>query len=208
MKTVRRICAAARAGRIRWTGASAAAIVAAIMAAACLAAPVSAQDAPRFEIGAGYTYVRANAPPGSCGCFGMNGGTVSAAVNIVSGLGVVADGTVVHSGNVNSSGQKFTLTSYVFGPRFTLRSGKRVEPFLEGLAGVVHASGLGYGTTAQPASALGAMAGGGIDLGLSPRIAVRLVEADYYFTHLSNGVNTQENNLRLTFGLVFRFGHH
>ena len=33
------------------------------------AAPAPAQDSPRLEVSAGYTLVRANAPPGDCGCF-------------------------------------------------------------------------------------------------------------------------------------------
>jgi hypothetical protein len=37
-------------------------------------APALAQDSPRIELGVNYTYVRANAPPGDCGCFSMNGG--------------------------------------------------------------------------------------------------------------------------------------
>jgi hypothetical protein len=43
--------------------------------------------------------------------------------------------------------------------------------------------------------------GGGLDFAVNRRIAVRLVEADYYFTHLANGVNSEESNLRLSFGL-------
>lgn len=178
-----------------------------ILFAGCFAGSISAQDLPRFEIAAGYTYVRSNAPPGACRCFAMNGGTLSAGINLISGLNAVADVTVVHTGDVDASNQAFTLTSYTFGPRFTLHAGEHLNPFVEGLAGGVHASGLGYGTAAQSASALAAMAGGGLDLVVNRRFAVRLVEADYYFTHLPNGVNSNESNLRLSFGVVFRFGH-
>ena len=32
-------------------------------------------DVPRLEFGASYNYFHANAPPGQCGCFALNGGS-------------------------------------------------------------------------------------------------------------------------------------
>src|ERR1039458_3321139 len=41
-------------------------------------AQVSDDDKPRpFEVDGGYAYMRTNQPPGSCGCFGMQGGNGS-----------------------------------------------------------------------------------------------------------------------------------
>ena len=37
--------------------------------------------------------------------------------------------------------------------------------------------------------------------------ALRLVEADYFVTTFANGVNDHQNNLRLSFGVVARFGY-
>ena len=36
--------------------------------------------------------------------------------------------------------------------------------------------------------------------------AVRALEADYYRTQFSNGLNDRQNNLRLSAGVIFRFG--
>ncbi len=170
------------------------------------AAPAPAQDSPRLEVSAGYTFVRANAPPGDCGCFSMNGGTAALAFNLTTRLGVVADFTAVHTGNVDATGEGLTLFSYLFGPRYSLRTGSRFIPFGEAFVGGAHASGLGYSGDAGPASAFAAAAGGGLDFAVSRRVGVRLLEADYYFTHFQNAENSRENNLRLSFGVVFRFG--
>jgi outer membrane immunogenic protein len=181
-----------------------------------LAAPVflllfiraaAAQEIPRFEIAGDYTLVRSNAPPGGCGCFFMNGGSAAGTINVLPGLGITGDVTVVHAGNVNASGQPLTLTSYLFGPRFTpIR--RRIVPFAEALFGGVHASGLQYGSASQPANALAFDVGGGADFSVTSHFSVRLIEADYYMTRLTNGMNARENNLRLSFGVVFGFGRH
>ena len=166
----------------------------------------AAQDNSRFDISAGYSYVRGNQPPGGCGCFSMNGGDASFAYNLTSHFGAVADFNVVHAGNIAGSGQGVTLTSYQFGPQFNFTLSNRFTPFVHGLVGDAHANGLGYGTNGVSANALTAVIGGGVDLRVSHAISLRLFEADYDYTRFQNGVNTRENNLRLVFGVVFHLG--
>lgn len=48
------------------------------------------------------------------------------------------------------------------------------------------------------------IAGGGLDIGIARHIAIRPVEADYLLTRLPNGVNGNENNFRLSAGVVLR----
>ena len=43
---------------------------------------LSEEGIPRGEAGFNYNYIRANAPPGQCGCFGFNGGSASFAYNL------------------------------------------------------------------------------------------------------------------------------
>lgn len=172
----------------------------------CTTLPAAGQESSRFEVSAGYTLVHSNAPPGGCGCFLMNGASAGAAFNLSSRFGAVADITFVYNGNVDSSGQSLLLTSYMFGPRYTWRNESRFSPFGEVMFGGAHASGLGYSGATGPASAFAAAGGGGVDLKINPRVALRLVEADYYFTHFQNAINSRESNIRLTFGFVFRFG--
>ena len=49
-------------------------------------------------------------------------------------------------------------------------------------------------------------AGGGLDISLTRRIALRALEADYYLTRFDNGVNDHQNNLRIAAGVIVRFG--
>jgi hypothetical protein len=63
-----------------------------------------------MEASVGYSYVRANAPPGQCGCFGMNGFSGEFAAYLGHGSSAVADVGAYHQGNVVSSGQ--TLGSF------------------------------------------------------------------------------------------------
>jgi outer membrane immunogenic protein len=47
-----------------------------ILAAALLCtAAAHGQGVSPFEVSQGYSYLRANAAPGQCGCFSMNGGS-------------------------------------------------------------------------------------------------------------------------------------
>ena len=50
------------------------------------------------------------------------------------------------------------------------------------------------------------VAGGGFDVGITRHLAARAFEADYYLTHFSNGLNDRQNNLRISAGIIFRFG--
>jgi len=47
---------------------------------------------------------------------------------------------------------------------------------------------------------------GGLDIGLTRHIALRVFEADYYLTRFDNGVNDHQNNLRIAAGVIIRFG--
>lgn len=174
-----------------------------ILFLSCVALPAAAQDNSRVDISAGYAWLRSNQPPGACGCFSMSGGDASVSYNLTSHFAAVADFGVVHAGNIAASGQGLTLTSYLFGPQYKFRLTRRFSPFGHALVGAAHASGLGYGSNGVPANALSVVAGGGLDLRVTPAIYLRLFEADYDFTRFQNGVNAHENNLRLVFGVVF-----
>src|SRR5215472_17547440 len=67
----------------------------------------------RFELGANYNYFHANAPPGHCGCFSLNGGSATVVYNITSRWAAVADLTLGHANNVNNTGQNITFFNYL-----------------------------------------------------------------------------------------------
>lgn len=169
------------------------------------------QQPPQFEMSAGYSYVRANQITTTGCCFRMNGGNSSAVVNLNSSFGLAAEVAGYHTGNVNNTGLDLNVVTYLFGPQLSYRGGGRLTPFGEVLLGGGHATGTLYsaaGTTSGYGSlnAFALATGGGIDVNLTPHVAVRLFQADYLLTRFRNGSNDHQNNLRLSAGVVFRFG--
>ena len=174
-----------------------------------VALPLQAQSLSRAEAALTYTYVHTNAPPSDCGCFSMNGGSGSFAFHFTSNLAAVGDFGAVHASNIDSSGLDLTLTSYLFGPRYSLPTrGKLLAPFAQVLVGAVHASGGLTPTNASggpAANAFAATVGGGVDIRLTHHLSIRALQAEYFVTKLANGVNDHQNNLRINSGVVFRF---
>ena len=166
------------------------------------------QGVSPMEVSLGYSYVLANAPPLQCGCFGMNGGSGAFASYLGHGFGLVADVGGYFQNNVVNSGRSLTLVTVLAGPRYSLRRSKKWTPFAQVLAGGAHGSGTLYGTSSTSGTAGGfAMsAGGGLDWNVSRSVSVRLFQAEYLMTRLPNAVTNNQNDLRLTFGVVFHFG--
>ena len=73
-------------------------------------------DVARLELAANYNYFHANAPPGQCGCFSLNGGSGTVVYNITSAWAGVADLAVGHATNVDHSLQNITIFNYLFRP--------------------------------------------------------------------------------------------
>jgi outer membrane immunogenic protein len=171
-----------------------------------VAQPAAAQSA--FDVGVGYSYVHTNAPPAECGCFSMNGGYGWLGYHLGHGVALVGELAVQHAGNIANSGADLTLTSFAAGPRYTPHAFGRLQPFAQVLIGGAHASGgLSPGSSGFGSSTgFAAIAGGGLEIRLTERVALRAIEADYYYTRFNNGANDHQNNLRIGAGLVFRFG--
>ena len=86
-------------------------------------------------------YVGANAPPGGCGCFSLNGGSGWFGYDFDRGLALVAEVSGSHAANINGTASDLTLTSYLFGPRYSRQFKNRLLPFAQVLLGGAHASG-------------------------------------------------------------------
>jgi opacity protein-like surface antigen len=139
----------------------------------------------------------------------MNGGDAWIAYNLPRSFAVIAQVASQHASNIAGSGTDLRLTSYLFGSRYSLHNSTRFVPFAQVLLGGAHASGsFAPGSAGYPgsANAFAMTVGGGLDLKLSRRFAVRAFQADYYFTEFANRVNDHQNNLRVSVGLIFRFG--
>jgi opacity protein-like surface antigen len=175
----------------------------------CLVTAAGAQQTPSAEISLGYSYVHSNIiPPVGC-CFGMHGGSGSVAYNLNDWFGLVADVGGYHASNVKNSNLDLTVFTFMFGPRFSYRKNEKLVPFAQILVGGGHAGGSLYDPPANTAGghyAFAATAGGGLDIKVHPNVAIRLFQAEYLFSRFKNGVNDRQNNLRVTTGLVFRFG--
>lgn len=183
-----------------------------ILAVAALIAmsstPGWTQNPKRMELGAEYSYVRSNAPPGGCGCFSMNGGTGWFAYNLSRSWAAVAEFGGEHA-NIDATTGAFTLSSYLIGSRYAWRRSGGIVPFGQYLIGAAHGSGaLTPALDGQPngSNALAMTLGAGVDLRVSQNWAIRVAQVDYFLTRFQNGVNHHQNNLRIGVGVVYRFG--
>ncbi len=183
------------------------------LAAQDAARPASAvEKAPRAELALGYSYLYSNAPPGGCGCFSLNGGNATFAWMVKPAhFALVGDVAVAHAGNIDSNGDSRTLSTFTVGGRYLPRPRRSaLQPFGQILVGVAHASRSlvqgGIADTGNPSAAFAANVGGGIDLRAAHHFSIRLVEANYLVTTFDNGVNDRQNILRISAGIVFRFG--
>jgi outer membrane immunogenic protein len=189
-------------------------VVAACGPALCLADASAIGDGPqRTEIAGGYTYIRANAPPGQCDCFSMNGGSLSVAQPLMSPkFAFVFDATVAHGSGIGAGGYDLTLSTFTAGIRYRPIPYSQWSPFSQIMLGAAHATGslvTGDTPAANDASLkFAGTVGGGLDYWLNNRWSLRVIEADYLYTTYSNRVNNHQNNLRLSIGAAYHFGSH
>jgi hypothetical protein len=177
------------------------------LAVLCVLPSAKAQEQPdKVEIFGGYTYTRFNInayvsgfPPSST--YIGNGGGGNLEYNANRWLGLVGDFTGYYVGTTSTAyGGAF---SYMFGPRVNFRRG-RVTPFVQTLfGGIVTTSGIGQ---PGPVNSFAMTAGGGVDFKVSRHFAIRPVQAEYFLTKISDGLNNRQNNSRFSAGVVFRFG--
>jgi hypothetical protein len=176
------------------------------------AQPEPEADIPRAQAAVNYSFMRANAAPGNCGCFNLNGGSTELAVRAYRNFSAVFDLTGEHAGATSIPGQALSLLSYTGGPRFSypLHRGGRIRmiPFVQGLVGAVHGFDGQFPNHAanlsSSAIALAILVGGGLDLEFSRRLAVRVGQVDYGLNQLPNNANNSENLLRVSAGVVLR----
>src|SRR5436305_9386484 len=108
-----------------------------VFLAACL--PMAAQDIPRIETFFGYSYVRFNSA-GIVPAFSSNGGSSQLIYNFNPWLGLVGDFGGYHNGVVSGVHVDNTVANFQFGPRFSLRKKKMVNPYVQSLFGGAYAS--------------------------------------------------------------------
>lgn len=167
-----------------------------------------AQDASKFELYGGFSFVRFNvnanlpgvAPSatynayGGGGQFEYNANRWLSAVVDLAGYGAFA------TSNGALIGGAFT---YLFGPRVNFRRGN-VTPFSQALFGGIRTTdGIGV---SGPQNNFAMTAGGGIDFKVSTHVSLRPIQVEYLMTRLPNGLSNREDDVRVGAGIVLYLG--
>lgn len=152
-----------------------------------------AQEAPRYELFAGYAFLRDQEIETS---FPV-GWSTSFALNLTNSLGVVAD---VGGSYKSEASVDLGVHAFLGGARYSFR-GERLTPYVEALAGVARAS-VSAGGVSVSASDFAAQAGVGVGFKVSDSVWLR---AGFDFRNIfSQGASAQE--YRVVAGVSFGFG--
>ncbi len=168
-----------------------AAVVCALLPLLC-----RAQDTPKADVSAGYSFLFV----AKGFTLKLNGGSSAAAFNINHWLGVIGD-FGVYDGSLGIPG--LIGETYTLGPRFSYRRWNRLIPFAQAVIGGAHANSTNGGFLgANNAFAFGGGAGGDVGLDRGGRFALR---GQMELLNLrANGNNT--GTVRLSFGIVYHIG--
>ena len=181
----------------------------------------SAQIIDQMKVGASYSYLRGNAPPGVCGCFSMNGGSGWLQYDASTRWALVGEVSSERASSIGGNPAGLTLTSFTLGPRYSFhypdiqnaffyhgirKALSPVVPFSKFQVGVAHENGaLTSGTAGRTgsANAFAITFGGGVEWLYSPRIRLRPLQVDYYMTVFPNNISDRQNSYRIGAGIVF-----
>jgi outer membrane immunogenic protein len=165
---------------------------------------------PRAEVSLAYSPTEANAGPGQCGCFLMNGASAEGNFRTYRAYTTVVDVTAAHIAQIHSTGQPFSLLMMTAGTRLNFRLGGdwfyRYKPFLQALAGGAHGFDSAFPDKAgriQPtANSFALLVGAGLDVKFRKRLSFRAIQADYGYTRLPNNAGNDQNLLRVSAGVT------
>jgi len=129
-------------------------------------------------------------------------------------VGILMDGSGHFRGgttppNLQNGSNDSTAVGYALGGLQYKWHGKTVSPFLRGFLGGANISpDCCHGTEWSFAAG----GGGGLDLNVTPRVSIRLIQADYIYSSYSHVFpsthSTSWNSVRLAAGLVFNLGSY
>ncbi len=155
------------------------------------------------DVEGGQTTIRPTTPFVKCHCYSADGGNGAFSFYLTDHLGLAAEGSRITAG---SPDQPVSLTSYLFGPQASALIGRHVLPFGHILIGKVDIEGQTAQGRTFSSSSVGIGWGGGVDLVLNRDTSFRLAQVDSFVNLLPHSINVRQSDLRLTFGVVFRFG--
>jgi peptidoglycan-associated lipoprotein len=187
----------------------------AVVAAIAVSAQGLSRVAP-VDVAVTYNAVRANHVTSES--FWMQGGAVELQARFFHGLGLAARVEGVLAGASTTGAVPLNLVTAVFGPRYTVASHSgRYTVFGEGLVGEANGfhslftegsgpvGSVNAGVTSS-ANALAVETGGGVDVRLNRRLAVRVLQGNYLRTQFPNATTNVQNSFSVGAGLVLRLG--
>jgi opacity protein-like surface antigen len=166
-----------------------------------IARPVGAQGKPKAEIAGVYSVTPAIFGP-SC-----QGGGGSVALNLNNWIGIAGDLNGCRSSrssNFFSPGGSITNTqfTYLFGPRFSYRSMRRLTPYAQALVGGAHA-GTNIPMSTRRGNGFAMTVAVGLDLKLNDRLGLRLAQPEYLMTRVGG---VRRDDFRFQTGVVVLVG--
>lgn len=179
-----------------------------LLALCALHAPAQQPTAHPVQVGGGFTYLHTNILPG-CNCVSLIGGDAQVAIGLRPSLQAVAEAGATHRGGITPDGYKLTQVTYTFGLRYFPLPKYRLQPFAETLFGGAHALGSlspGNNAIAGTSNAVDLIVGGGAALRVGQHIVLQPARIDYELTNFRNGQSNHQNDLRLSAGVLYRFG--
>jgi opacity protein-like surface antigen len=171
-----------------------------------------AQDNLKVEVFGGYSFEHIQPCDGFLGCGNSvtprpfenyNGWNASVTAYFSKFLGATADFTGRYGQGLGGSGNPASRYSYMFGPVLAVHT-RGATPFAHALFGLVSQRDRFHNNYDKFAWAVG----GGFDVNVSPRLAVRPVELDYERVHVPGFVSGQTftaAGFRYSGGIVFKF---
>ncbi|HUA98190.1 MAG TPA: hypothetical protein VMA34_07685 [Terracidiphilus sp.] len=186
-------------------------IIAAVLLSLALTGTARSQAVPG-SVNFRYSAQISNSPPGSCGCFALQGAAADATWGNVGPAGgarfsLAVDAGVEHTGHVGDAPYGLTLTTLTAGPRMHL-PGQRVHIFGQVLLGWAHGADSEFPHNNSLESSANSFAldlGGGIDLASHSRISLRVLQLDYVRTGFPNTSSNWQSNFRLGAGVTLHF---
>jgi hypothetical protein len=160
---------------------------------------VFAQSFPKAELFGGYSYDRRDSA-------NYNGWIASITENPLPYVGVKFEVSGHYLTTKNSYGKSENwLHNIVLGPQFSFRKSEKMTPFCHALIGATNQRLKTTPTTAPQSDShtfFATVLGGGFDYNVSKSFSVRLLQADYILNRYQGDTL---NNIRLSFGFVYRF---
>jgi outer membrane immunogenic protein len=183
-------------------------LTAIVLAAAT--ATIAQDEAYHGDAALTYHWMRTNAAPGECGCFGLNGVGLSGSWNIHSGWSIVGEFSSEFRASTSNQ-DSLTVTSFLAGARYRIpqpwiKGTHRPQPFAQFLIGPAHAGG-GEAGVANGNYAFASRLGGGIDVPLKSHFDVRAFQVEWFRTQFANAKNDRQNNLLISAGFVYHWSH-